>query len=286
MTDDVTALLNSLDDKPTDDVPLDGWNRYLLPHPITGKLQAWSRVSTIAKSVSDQWALGQWSCRHTALGLSKKPKLLDEIQGLHPEKDKNRIQSIVDEAMEVANAHYRAQEGTDFHTDAQFWEESGQPSLGEDDSLELHLYQKLLEQEEITVLSEYIERVIVIPDLGVAGTLDKFLYKEEWELPRIGDLKTGKTSNLKYLFNETSIQEALYSRGTYMWTGKNNGYMEMPEIDQQFGVIIHVPIGEKRASLWNIDIDEGWAAVDLCFKVREWRKQGFNLASLMRTVRV
>ena len=46
----------------------DRWGRYLLPDPETGAERAWTRATTVARTLADEYGLTKWKLRHGGQG--------------------------------------------------------------------------------------------------------------------------------------------------------------------------------------------------------------------------
>ena len=95
-------------------IPRDRWKRPLLPHPETGVIQPWPRISGVAKTLSDLFGLEQWGNRNIVLGMG----LRDDLQALAgggTAEDKGQLGSIVKQAQTAAKASSGANLGTAFH---------------------------------------------------------------------------------------------------------------------------------------------------------------------------
>ena len=47
----------------------------------------------------------------------------------------------------------------------------------------------------------------------------------------------------------------------------------MDPVDQQHGIVMHLPVGKGECTLYEVDIAAGWEAVQLAVDVRAWRKR-------------
>jgi LAGLIDADG DNA endonuclease family protein len=155
-------------------VERDGWGRYKLIHPVTGKKQAWQRCTTFAKMLEDTFGLGKWQRRMAAKGLALRPDLLDMIATLEVKQDSQRMDLLLEQAMDAAGQKVAANQGTVCHKHTE--------DVDRGDSLDdvppryradVTAYVKALRSAGITIVPELIERITAVPDLGVGGTLDR-----------------------------------------------------------------------------------------------------------------
>lgn len=252
----------------------DQWGRYLLPHPETGVEQAWTRATTVAGTLSDRWALEQWGLRNTVYGMGQRPDLyaLASSVGL---EEKEALTRIVTQAQEAAHASSSANLGTALHRLTERVDSGEILDVPEAWRSDVDAYCQTLADHSVKILPEYIERIVVIPQVGVAGTFDR-LVEINGEL-MVADLKTGKHA-VTFGMGEIAAQLALYSRATHMTRmatpGTDStfyGYDKMPPVSQTQALVIWLPVGQAHCELHLVDINLGWFAVELALQVRDWR---------------
>ena len=246
----------------------DRWGRYLLPDPETGDDRAWTRVTTVANTMADRWGLERWAKRNVALGLAAREDLYALAASCKP-GDKQELNRIVSDAEEAAKAKRGANLGTALHRITERIDRGEDLDVPEQWRPDIDAYCQTLVDHHVQVHAEWIERIVVIPSIGVAGTLDRLVTVDRATTYMVADLKTGKDAP-KYV-NETAIQLALYANATYVWNG--DGYDPMPAIDTDSALLIHLPAAEGQCSLHQIDIRAGKQAAKLALDVRDWRKR-------------
>lgn len=268
----------------TDEVPRDRWGRYLLPDP-TGKVRgrtAYTRATTFAKSCSDTYTLSMWGERMVAHGLAIRPDLY-ALACSTPLTNRDALNKVTEQAKEAAGAKSRASLGTALHTFTEQYDRGAPSTAPVSLAPEVVAYASLVTQLGIEMVA--IERVVVVPEMGVAGTFDR-IGRLSRDLPTtfgvikadehvIVDLKTGR--DLSYGWGEIAVQLALYSRGAGMWRQGTDKYDPMPAVRQDVALVIHLPVREDpateaTATLHAVDLAEGWRAAQLCHEVRQWRK--------------
>lgn len=253
---------------PDDGQEFDRWGRYKIPHPVTGKPAAWTRATTYAKSIADTFALTKWQMRMAVKGLASRADLY-ALAASTPVDDRDRLDKIAEDAKEAAAASAGANSGTALHAFTEQLDRGEQPKVPAPWDADVRAYQATLAGHGVGVGREYIECKTVIPALGVAGTFDRINTYRGGLI--IGDLKTGK--NLEYGWLEIAIQLALYSRGTHIWDPRTRTFRPMPAVDQNIALVYHLPAGQARCDIYEVDIAAGWEAAQLCGEVREWRKR-------------
>jgi len=266
-----------------DKIDYDRWGRYANLPGIPGVMDPGplSRASTIAKVLPDTWNLDQWAKRQIVRGLQRKPALLDLASGPrfnHESKHgKDLLNSIAATAMDEAGSHDGATAGTRFHDLAEHADRGEgillDPSLSPDDLAMLDAYEAEMRRHSIKPVAEFIERVVCVPSLGIAGRFDR-IYNDNGVL-RIGDLKSQKWEPGLFDSISLSVQLAIYSNATHMldMSVKPWKWVPMPKIDKTKGLVAWVPAVEPgKAEIHDVDLVFGWKMTKASVQVREWRK--------------
>lgn len=262
-------------------VKRDRWGRYLLPDPETGEEQPWTRVTTLARTLADEFGLTAWAKRMVAKGVAMRPDLIASASAASA-SDKGTLDGIVEAAMETAGASGGRNLGTALH---KFTErlDRGEPmaSLGAPPPLDADLiaYAGALKAGGFTVDAGGVERIVCVPELGVAGTLDRVVALRGGGLAVL-DLKTAK--DVSYSWLEIAIQLACYARATHVWDAAASRWLPMPSnMDRDRGLVLHLPAGKGRAQVYGVNLIKGWAAAVLAAEVRGARSDAKNLAWLV-----
>ena len=248
----------------------DGFGRYLLPHPGTGKEMAFTRATTAARTIANTFGLERWKQRKAARGLSRRFDLVARIASEY--EDDQTVDLCVAKAMEHAGSTVAATLGTAMHRFTEqldAGEEMGvvPPPLDAD----LAAYQKAITAHGLVI--QHIERITCCPDLAtpVAGTLDRIVTTPAGDLI-VADLKTG--ADMEDGFTEMVIQQAVYNHGAGLFNLDTQAWEPMPPVRQDVAYIIHLPIGQATCTIWEIDTAAGWDALtNLCLPVRDWRNR-------------
>jgi hypothetical protein len=249
----------------------DRHGRYKIPDPVTGEERTWVRATTWARTVSDVFALHGWEKRMVALGLAQRPDLLLRVAAVaEPDstQGKNQLDRLVEQAREHAKAGARANLGTALHA---FTEaiDLGRPLPQVPPPFDRDIAAYRAAMAAVEVSRNYVEKVCVVRELGVAGTMDRVVRFKQARLPMIGDLKAG--ADLKRSWNEIAIQLALYAHADTIYDPTSGRHHQMLAVDQDRALVIHLPAGEGRCTLYLVDIAAGWEMARLCGVVREWR---------------
>lgn len=292
----------------------DRFGRYLIPHPDTGKEQAWTRATTFAKSISDTYTLSQWQGRMTLLGVTMRPDIVQRAHGKHVKTDRDLLNELVEDLKKAAGDKVAANLGTAMHSFTELADRAWHTPEGPRSALDqvppdarkdVETYIRLLEEMGLEPVPHLIEFTTVVKQYGVAGTSDNCyrvtrplklkIGRAEVRLSPgehvIGDKKTGK--DLDYGWQEIAIQLALYAQGLNtagVWDRHEEVWHPDPlsrfdepgtEVRTDVGIVVHLPVdkeSDKTPTVYGVDLESGWNAAVLCERVRAWRKAR-NLAS-------
>lgn len=251
----------------------DRWGRYLLPVPGSAKPVAHTRVTTLVKAIDDTSNLEKWACRMTAIGLSERQDLRALVAA--SKDDKNALNRIVDQAKEAARSGAGANIGTALHSMCEQLDAGLETEFGEF-AADIEAYRSTLAANGVEILPDWMETIVRVPGLGVAGTFDRIVRVNGKTY--VVDLKTG---SIDYGFTAIPAQLACYSRGQ-AWTGSydlaEDCYIDLPDVDQERGLIIHLPANQATCTLHWVDLLAGWEFAQLCHQVREVRKRKDTIA--------
>lgn len=268
-------------------VERDGFGRYRLIHPVTGKKQSWQRCTTFSKMLEDTFGLGKWQRRMAAKGLALRPDLLDVIATLDVKRDSSQMDLLLEQAMDAAGQKVAANQGTVCHKHTENVDR-GDPleSVPLRYRADVTAYTEAIRKAGITVIPFLIERITAVPDLGVAGTLDRIV-RDRYGKYRTLDVKTG---NMDFGQLGICVQLATYTAGvntagvydldTGTWCPPGSygdsvetGPWSVPKVETDYGLVAHIPVGSGTCELLKVPIDTGWEAVQTAVQVRDWRKQ-------------
>ncbi|MER7487948.1 hypothetical protein ABTY20_18975 [Streptomyces sp. NPDC126497] len=289
----------------------DRYGRYLIPHPDTGKEQAWTRATTFAKSISDTYALSQWGLRMALIGATMRPDIVKRAHGKHVRADKKLLDELTAELKTAAGDKVAANLGTSMHSFTEMadraWHSPGGPrsildQVPPDCRDDVETYIRLLEETGLEPVPHLIEFTTVVKQYGVAGTSDN-CYKVTKPLTLkigraevrlapgeyvIGDKKTGR--DLDYGWQEIAIQLGTYAQGintSGVWDRHDEVWHPDPlsrfdkpgtKVRTDAGIVVHLPVDKsvdesekKEPAVYGIDLESGWNAAVLCERVRAWR---------------
>lgn len=261
----------------------DGYGRYKLPSPSTGRPTGYTRATTVAGTLDDTYNLSRWSRRETvrhvitAAGSNgESRRLFDTLLTAMESGAKGAVDNVLDAIDDIGGGKDAAELGTAVHA----WLEAvdiGQ-ILPADVPPEFQpyvaSYRKVLTRYGLTPVPEYAERV-VLNDAGeesIAGTLDRIYRVESTGELVLGDVKTSKT--LEYGYLSYAVQLALYGHARWMLKVDGSGWEPMPAINTDFAVILHVPSDQpERAEAVTMDLAYGLASTAVALDARRRRKE-------------
>lgn len=244
-----------------------GW--YGIPHPETGEEAWWQRATTLARMLADTFLLNQWEVRMTAKGLTMRPDLYAQVAAATLD-EKSLINAVCTEAKEAAGSTVGRNAGSALHRFAERADAGEQVQVPAPYDRDIAAYRAELARLRITPVANMAERIIVVPDLAVAGTFDRHLEAPSWPLPRVGDLKTAQSI---FGWLEIAIQLAIYAHGSTIWDLDLERHLPMPKVDQDTGIVMHVAAGGGACTIYEVDIAAGWHYAQLAVEVREARKR-------------
>lgn len=245
---------------PAAEIPRDGWGRPKITPPDGGKAVAYTRCTTYVAALEDTYGLTKWKMRQVALGLADRSDLLLAVSA-HRD-DKKELDRIADKAMEAARSSAAATTGTALHTLTELHDQGRAIGVLPDSArADLNAY--------ITATAHLryaaIEQFRVLDELRIGGTADRVI--DLGDRYRIGDVKTG---DIELGIGKIAMQLAVYARSV-AYTGDGTRHPDAKPMDLDTALIVHLPAGQGRCTLVEVDIAAGWEAVQLAAQVRAWR---------------
>jgi len=275
--------MSTMEAAPT--VPRDQWGRYLLRPEHGGERRAYTRVTTVASALDDRRSLEAWLQRCVAVGLVERHDLYALIAAAHPDISDKSIDPWISQAVEAAKSSERANLGTALH---RFCERVDKTA---DKEAELALIPEPYRTDVAAYLDAtsgfrwmVVEEIAVLEELSIAGMPDRIGYTPEGELV-VADLKTGRGSGaeglLLYGWLAYGIQCALYAHASHIYDLADDSRLPMPhELSKSTAIIIHLPAGEGRCQLYDVDIERGWDDAQLALEVRGERASQGKIGTL------
>ncbi|OBB20600.1 hypothetical protein [Mycolicibacterium elephantis] len=244
------------------EIPRDRYGRPMVMPPGRGKKRvAYRRVTTFVGCLEDMNGLLKWKARQVAYGMGQRRDLVMAAAAADPD-DKKTLGDVADKAAEHALSSAGATIGTAVHSLTERIDR-GKPlgPIPHEAEADLAAYQ------EATKGIEWlgIEAFRVHDDWKVAGTADRIgVYHGR---PTIMDIKTG---SIDYP-HKMAMQLAMYARSVPYDIATDTRGADPEPVNLNTGVIIHLPAGQGRCDLYEVDIMKGWGACLLARKVWDWR---------------
>lgn len=247
-----------------DAVPRDRWGRPLITPPDGGKPVPYTRVSTLAKVLDDKTALTRWKQRQTAIGIGMRPDLAAKAAAKRD--DKRTLDEVVEEAMTVAGSSIGANIGTTLHSLTEEVDDGVMPDVAAELRADLEAYRAAM--AGLTVLAK--EWFVVVDEIQAAGSFDRLLALPDGRIV-VADIKTGQKE--PDYPHGAATQIGIYAHGTrYVLPDGRVASLADAGVDQEVGVLIHLPAGQARCDLYLLDIAEGWRMAQLATTARAWLK--------------
>ncbi|MBY0440964.1 MAG: hypothetical protein K2Q25_02315 [Mycobacteriaceae bacterium] len=247
-------------------IPRDHLNRPLvMPPKGKGKNRvAYQRTTNFVGVLENLYNLMEWKQRKTVLGMGMRKDLVLAAAAADP-TDNKLLNDIAKKACEHAGSTAAATIGTALHTLTEKLDKGNE--LG---SFPTEYENDLKAYEEATRGLEWlnIESFRVHDDWKVAGTADR-IGKYPGQRPQIIDIKTGK---IDYP-HKMAMQLAMYAHSIPYDTNTDTRSADNPPLDLHTGIIIHLPAGQGRCDLYEIDISKGWGACQIARQVWQWRAE-------------
>jgi hypothetical protein len=250
------------------EIDRDRWGRPLItpPQPLGAKPVAYTRATTVAKTLDDSSGLMLWKQRMTMLGLVARRDLLTAAAATDVD-DKKALNRLADQAADAGGATAAATTGTALHSFTERMDRGDDVGhVPHEFEADLAAYTELA--TTIGWKVQAIEQFTVLDPYKVAGTADRVLEIDgKWY---IADLKTGSSIDFHHAW---AVQFAIYAHALPydIPTRTRLPWDVIP--DKEKALVIHLPAGQGVAKAYWIDIAAGWEAFRLSMHAREWRKR-------------
>lgn len=243
-------------------IPRDQDGRPMVAPPGSNRLVAYTRCTSFAGSIDDNYNLSRWQQRMVALGLAERPDLMVSVAAHHDEKDE--LNKVCETAIEAAKGKAAAGVGTALHRLTEKLDR-GEPLGPVPVEYQADLAAFAEATKPLKVLG--IEQFVVNDELQIGGTFDR-LY--EYEGRRyIGDTKSGGID--EYRAGKIAMQLAIYANSVLY--EPDGSVREFLDVDLNRAIVVHLPAGQGRCELRWVDIRAGWEAVELACRVKDWRSR-------------
>lgn len=260
----------SMDEPGADEHPYIRNGRYWLPND-DGQVVGFTRATTIAETLENQYALTNWKLRQAVRGVGLHPSLGARAgaPSVDDPRYKETLWGVVKDALAAAGSDSGADSGTALHKVLERVDRGESldaiPEYFHPDIID---YRRELEQHNITILPEYIERTVKCKYYDVVGTLDRVVRLEDGTYA-ILDIKT-EIDPKKYP-HAKSIQFAIYAAARLAMDSSTNQYETMPQIRTDFALIAHIRPGSGKCEILSIPIDVGLWGLRVSIEARAWQ---------------
>lgn len=244
------------------EIPRDRYGRPMVMPTKGTKRVAYRRCTTFVGCLDDTYGLMQWKTRQVALGMGQRKDLVLAAAAADP-ADKKMLNDIADKATEHAQASAAATTGTALHSLTERVDRGQVLGYVPDEyRADIDAYQQATRHIEWAG----IESFRVHDEWKIAGTADRIGRAPDGRL-RIFDIKTGSVDYP----HKMAMQLAMYARSTPYDIGTDQRGTDPETVDLNTGIIIHLPAGQGRCDLYEIDIHKGWGACLIAKTVWDWR---------------
>lgn len=222
-------------------------------------------MTTFASLVADKAGLIPWAQEMTARGLAQRPDLLATVAANLD--DKSAVRKAAEQAKEHGGGSAAATLGTALHRMTELADLGRHvPDLHAD---RIGEYRACLDRHGIEILPEWVEQLVLHDEYQAAGTPDRIV---RWQGRYVvADLKTG--ADLRYAAQEIAIQLHGYASASAGWDPATESRIDLPDIDQDVALVVHLPAQGTGCHLKTVDLRAGREAAERCLWVREWRKR-------------
>ena len=248
----------------------DRWGRPMIKLPSDGSLQAYTRVTTLSKACDTEGGLTKWKMRLTVIGLMRRPDL-QALASVADPNDKTTLSDIAEQAFEFAGASNRANLGTALHALTEQHDLGMPTDVLPALAADLAAYKAAMSDHGLRVNPKWIERFVVVDELQVAGTADRYVMCPDGKI-RVFDIKTG--TDLSYSWRSIAVQLGCYANGL-CYDVATGARTPLPDnIDRDHGIVCHLPAGEGRCDMYYVDIKEGYTiGAPMSQLLMQWRKR-------------
>lgn len=249
--------------KPNGHIDRDRYGRPLI-HPVGGgRPVPYTRCTTFVGAIEDRYRLGLREQRMVALGIADRDDLRLAVQA-HRD-DRNKLDEFCEDAKQQSRAQVKATIGTAVHALCEQVDRGQELGpIPDEFAADIDAYRTATAGLQMVE----IERFMVLDPWRIGGTPDRIV-KVDGKL-RIADIKTG---GIDYGIGKIAAQLAVYARSSHY--DPKTHERTISGVENDWGIVIHLPAGEGRCTLHRVNLLKGWRGVQLCKQVRDWRSQKF-----------
>lgn len=244
--------------------------------------KTYKRVTSFIDVLDDKSFVQAWCERMVLLGVAHDPSFLTGVLDIDPEDrdGKDMLNRRAEAAKDLGGANRKSDKGSHLHDLSEVVDrhERLPGDLPEADALDMKAY---AEGTHGFFKIIHMEELVVNEQLGTAGTPDRVSQWEgEFELVApdgtvidpdellITDLKTGRVD---FGALKMAMQLSIYSRSKLFVKGSPDR-KSMGNVNQKWGIIMHLPAGSGELTLYWADLTLGWQAVEVAQDVHAMRR--------------
>lgn len=251
--------------------------RYYPPNPVTGKVKGLQRVTNFVKMTDDTYHLELWKQRNVAKGVAilvnaGAISMRDDLLLRDVKADRDKLNGIVEDALDAAEAHKNADEGTALHKSTELVDHAG----GDLNRAPVHhrvkirMYLDALAAHGLTVAPGMIERFMVSTKYEVGGTFDRIMFEADGT-PVMVDLKTGDSVDLAMPSIAAQLEcyvDGVNEHGVF----EGRRYDTRLKVREDYGIVIHLPSTRDEVHVIKVDLAQGRKINAVNLQVRAARK--------------
>lgn len=247
--------------------PRDRWGRYLIVPDGAKKEEPHTRATTVAAALESRYALERYGKRQVLLGAATRPDVITRVQSARPD-DKQLLDQLVETCEGAAQNDAKANIGSALHAACECVDLGHPSGLPAPYDADVAAWQRTTEHAGITIITDLIEQICVLPDHKIAGTFDRIVELGSYRY--ILDLKTG---SVEYSWAKNAVQLAQYAHAATLYDPATKTHRPMPQVEQDLALIAHLPAGQGRCDLYWLNIAAGWEAFHHSVWAREWQRR-------------
>ena len=245
--------------------------------------KTYRRVTSYIDVLDDKRNVQAWSERMVLLGIAEDTGFLTGVLDIDPATKEGRdlLNRRAEAAKDLGGANRKSDQGTHLHNLSERVDlhDALPEGLPDADVLDMRAY--ALATHGLFGI-RHMEELVVNEQLGVAGTPDRV---SQWVGPYtliapdgsiigpdellITDLKTGRVD---FGALKMAMQLSIYSRSDLNVKG-SAVRLPMENVNQRWGIIMHLAAGSGVCTLYWADLTLGWAAVQVAESVHAMRKR-------------
>lgn len=230
----------------------DAQGHYLLPalDNAGGTRQSFPRASHIAKTLDDSELLHRWQMHRLLEGLVRHSALLSAVDPVAAAARDYRVKAHLDQIVALAHAGAGTERASKFGSAVHAWIEAvdlGFLTVDEVDVVcraHVRAFQQARDRAGLTVVPEYVERVIHNSVTGAAGRFDQLVRNNATGELEVLDVKTSRAADFSAL--GFLVQLGQYATAERMLELDGSAWTAMPKVSTTRAWVAHVPsIGDK-----------------------------------------